>query len=232
LSEDFGGWLVFFFLLVFAAGFVLFGLGAVLWTFIFPLVRPQLVVSRWGVEASWWKPGGRTIRFAAPWTGIVSLGGQFLPRRWPMPDGLIVTITAHGTTADQNRLMGRKPAMVTHRVSTMLHGRSRDVLAFVVQVGGAAPGQGWGRYEATQRGQSGVRSAPPQLDTKIPQPPRRRLGDPQRPEGSGPQGLNQANRPGPASRCDSGQAEALAEPVDLIAQFGRNRIAELGVPFL
>src|SRR5699024_10706701 len=76
------------------------------------------------------------------------------------------------------------------------------------------------------------RSAPPQRDTKIPQPPRRRLGDPQRPEGSGPQGLNQANRPGPASRCDSGQAEALAEPVDLIAQFGRNRIAELGVPFL
>src|SRR5699024_11949811 len=55
LSEDFGGWLVFFVLLVFAAGFVLFGLGAVLWTFIFPIVRPQLVVSRWGVEASWWK---------------------------------------------------------------------------------------------------------------------------------------------------------------------------------
>jgi hypothetical protein len=141
LSEDFGGWLVFFFLLVFAAGFVLFGLGAVLWTFIFPIVRPHLVVSRWGVEASWWKPGGRTIRFAAPWTGIVSLGGQFLPRRWPMPDGLIVTITAHGTTADQNRSMGRKPAMVTHRVSNMLHGRSRDVLAFLVQVRGAPPGQ-------------------------------------------------------------------------------------------
>src|SRR5699024_10172315 len=220
LSEDFGGWLVFFVLLVFAAGFVLFGLGAVLWTFIFPIVRPQLVVSRWGVEASWWKPGGRTIRFAAPWTGIVSLGGQFLPRRWPMPDGLIVTITAHGTTADMNRMMCRKAAMVTHRVSTMLHGRSRDVLAFLVQVRGAPPGQ------------SRVRSVPPQRDTKIPQPPRRRLGDPQRPEGSGPQGLNQANRPGPASRCDSGQAEALAEPVDLIAQCGRNRIGGLGVPYL
>src|SRR5699024_10106341 len=75
LSDDFGGWLVFFFLLVFAAGFVLFGLGAVLWTFIFPLVRPQLVVSRWGVEASWWKPGGRPMRCAAPWTGDVSQGG-------------------------------------------------------------------------------------------------------------------------------------------------------------
>ena len=58
-----------------------------------------------------------------------------------MPDGLIVTITAHGTTAHQNRLMGRKAAMVTHRVSTMLHGRSRDVLAFLVQVRGAPPGQ-------------------------------------------------------------------------------------------
>jgi hypothetical protein len=108
LSEDFGGWLVFFVLLVFAAGFVLFGLGAVLWTFIFPLVRPQLVVSRWGVEASWWKPGGRTIPFAAPWTGIVSLGGQFLPRRWPMPDGLIVTITAHGTTAASEQVDGQE----------------------------------------------------------------------------------------------------------------------------
>src|SRR5699024_1720821 len=97
LSEDFGGWLVFFALLVFAAGSVLFGLGAVLWTFIFPIVRPQLVVSRWGVEAPWWKPGGRTMQFAAPWTG----------------------------------------------------------------------------------------AAPPQRDTKIPQPPRRRLGDLQRPEDSG-----------------------------------------------
>src|SRR5699024_356507 len=72
-SEDCGGWMVFFLWLGFAAGCVLFGLGAVLWTFIFPRVRPQLVVSRWGVEASWGKPGWRTIRFAAPWTGIVSL---------------------------------------------------------------------------------------------------------------------------------------------------------------
>lgn len=49
LSPGFGGWAVFFFLVVFAIGLVLFGFGAVLWTFVFPFVRPQLVVSRWGV---------------------------------------------------------------------------------------------------------------------------------------------------------------------------------------
>ena len=47
-SPGFGGWPVFFLLVVFAIGLVLFGFGAVLWTFVFPFVRPQLVVSRWG----------------------------------------------------------------------------------------------------------------------------------------------------------------------------------------
>lgn len=135
LSDDFAGWPVFFLLLVFAAGLLLFGTGAVMWTFVFPFVRPQFVVSRWGVESSRWKPGGRVRQFAAPWSGIVDIGGEFQRRKWPLPDALVVTITARGATAHQNALIGnvRKPEMVTFRVLRELRARPRDVLVFLMQ---------------------------------------------------------------------------------------------------
>ncbi|WP_166821689.1 hypothetical protein [Brevibacterium limosum] len=139
LSPDFGGWLVFFFMLLFALALLMFGVGAVLWAFVFPFVRPQVVVSQWGVESSWWKPGGRIRQFAAPWSGIVDIGGEFQWRKWPLPDALIVTITARGATAHQNALIGnvRKPEMVTYRVLRELKARPRDVLVFLMQIRGA-----------------------------------------------------------------------------------------------
>ena len=136
LSPGFGGWPVFFLLVVFAIGLVLFGFGAVLWTFVFPFVRPQFVVSRWGVESSWWKPGGRVRQFATPWSGVVDVGGEFHWRKYPLPDALNVTITARGATVHQNALIGnvRKREMVTYRVLRELKARPRDVLVFLREV--------------------------------------------------------------------------------------------------
>ena len=136
LSPGFGGWPVFFLLVVFAIGLVLFGFGAVLWTFVFPFVRPQFVVSRWGVESSWWKPGGRVRQFATPWSGVVDIGGEFHWRKGVLPDALNVTITARGATVHQNALIGnvRKPEMVTYRVLRELKARPRDVLVFLREV--------------------------------------------------------------------------------------------------
>ena len=136
LSPGFGGWLVFLLLVVFAVALVLFGFGAMLWTFVFPFVRPQFVVSRRGVESTWWKPGGRVRQFAAPWSGVVDIGGEFQWRKYPLPDALVVTITAHGATAHQNSLIGnaREPEMVTYRVLRELKARPRDVLVFLLEV--------------------------------------------------------------------------------------------------
>ena len=135
-SPGFGGWPVFFLLVVFAIGLVLFGFGAVLWTFVFPFVRPQLVVSRWGVESSRWKPGGQVRQFATPWSGVVDIGGEFQWRRGAIPDALIVTITARGAAVHQNALIGKakKPEMVTYRVLRELKARPRDVLVFLREV--------------------------------------------------------------------------------------------------
>ncbi|SDS08301.1 hypothetical protein SAMN04489752_0942 [Brevibacterium siliguriense] len=139
MSPGFGGWPVFFFLVVFAIGLVLFGIGALLWTFVFPFVRPQFVVSRWGVESSWWKPGRRGRQFATPWSGVVDIGGEFQWRKYPFPDALVVTITARGATAHQNALIGtvRRPEMVTYRVLRELKAKPRDVLVFLREVHGA-----------------------------------------------------------------------------------------------
>jgi len=139
MSPGFGGWPVFFFLVVFAIGLVLFGVGAVLWTFVFPLLRPQSVISRWGVESSRWKPGGRLRQFATPWSGVVDIGGEFEWRKYPLPDALFVTITARGPTAHQNALIGkpRKPEKVTYRLLKELKAKPRDVLVFLREVHGA-----------------------------------------------------------------------------------------------
>lgn len=136
MSPGFGGWPVFFFLVVFAVGLVLFGFGAVLWTFVLPFVRPQLVVSRWGVESSRWRPGGRLSQFATPWSGVVDIGGEFHWRKGAIPDALNVTITARGATVRQNAQIGnvRKPEMVTYRVLRELKARPRDVLVFLREV--------------------------------------------------------------------------------------------------
>ncbi|MGO3021919.1 MAG: hypothetical protein ACTIIH_01610 [Brevibacterium sp.] len=136
LSPGFGGWLVFFLLVVFAIGLALFGIGALLWTFVFPFVRPQFVVSRWGVESSWWKPGGRVMQFATPWSGVVDIGGEFHWRKGAIPDALVVTITARGVTAHRNALIGnvKSPEMVTYRVLRELKAKPRDVLVFLREV--------------------------------------------------------------------------------------------------
>ena len=136
MSPDFGGWILLLFMLVFAIGLVMFGFGAVLWTFVFPFMRPQLVVSRWGVESSRWKPGGQVRQFATPWSGVVDIGGEFQWRRGAIPDALIVTITARGAAVHQNALIGKakKPEMVTYRVLRELKARPRDVLVFIREV--------------------------------------------------------------------------------------------------
>lgn len=136
MSPGFGGWPVCFLLAVFAIGLALFGVGALLWTFVFPVVRPQFVVSRWGVESSWWKPGGRVRQFATPWSGIVDIGGEFQWRKGMLPDALVVTITARGVTAHRNALIGnvRLPELVTYRVSRELKAKPRDVLVFLREV--------------------------------------------------------------------------------------------------
>ncbi|WP_172171694.1 hypothetical protein [Brevibacterium sp. CT2-23B] len=136
MSPGFGGWPVFFLLAVFAIGLALIGVGALLWTFVFPVVRPQFVVSRWGVESSWWKHGGRVRQFATPWSGIVDIGGEFQWRKGMLPDALVVTITARGVTAHRNALIGnvRLPELVTYRVSRRLKAKPRDVLVFLREV--------------------------------------------------------------------------------------------------
>src|SRR5699024_9461511 len=67
--------------LLFVAGFVLFGFGALLWTFVFPVVRPRLVVSRWGVRSTGSQPGGVFTLFAVAWADVVQVGRPFAPTR-------------------------------------------------------------------------------------------------------------------------------------------------------
>ncbi|MCU4295498.1 hypothetical protein D3I60_00105 [Brevibacterium permense] len=98
-----------------------------------------MVISRWGVESSRWRPEGRLSQFATPWSGVVDIGGEFEGRKYPLPDALFVTITARGATAHQNALIGkpRKPEKVTCRVSRELKAKPRDVLVFLREVHGA-----------------------------------------------------------------------------------------------
>lgn len=143
LSQNFGGWAQFIMGLVLVAGLILFGLGSVLWTFVFPVVRPRMIVSQWGVQTVGSKPGGHFTLFAAAWSDIVEVDGFYTTTRWPFPSMLHVKINARGGSVERNVLIQprRKPATVVHPVSPMLQGRARDVLAFLVKVQ-AADGEG------------------------------------------------------------------------------------------
>lgn len=136
LADDFTGWVQLVFGLLLFMGLILFAFGAVLWTFVYPLVRPRTIVSRWGVQIVVSKPGGQFTLFKAAWSDVVRVGGIYTVVRWPFPPMLTVTITARGHSVEQNTLVrpGRRPETVTRNMSRMLRGRPLDVLAFLVQV--------------------------------------------------------------------------------------------------
>lgn len=129
-----GGWMQAGMGLLFVAGFLLFGLGALLWTFVFPIVRPRTVVSRWGIESIGSKPGGVFTLFAVAWTDVVHVGGQFTATRWPFPPVLHVMVTARADGVRRARWVRSRAqgSTVVHGVNGMLRGRRRDVLAFLV----------------------------------------------------------------------------------------------------
>lgn len=142
LAQDFGGWAQLFLGLVLLAGLILFGFGAVLWTFIYPVVRPRMLVSRWGVQtvvskpAVVSKPGGRITLFAAAWSDISEVDGFYTATRLPFVWVLHGRITARGKSVEHNALIRsrKKHTTFVHTVSGMLQGRARDVLAFLIQV--------------------------------------------------------------------------------------------------
>lgn len=139
LSDDFAGWVQLFFVLLLFAGLILFAFGAVLWTFVFPLVRPRMVVSQWGIQTVVSKPGGQFVLFTAAWSDVERVGGIYTVTRWPFPPMLSVTITARGQSVERNTLIRprRMTETVTSTVSRLLTGRPRDVLALLVQAHGA-----------------------------------------------------------------------------------------------
>lgn len=136
LSDEFTGWLQLVFGLLLFMGLILFAFGAVLWTFVYPLVRPRTIVSRWGVQMVVSKPGGQFALFKAAWSDVVRVSGIYTAMRRPFPPMLTVTITARGHSVEQNTLIRprRRPETVTGNMSRLLRGRPRDVLAFLVQV--------------------------------------------------------------------------------------------------
>lgn len=150
LSQDFGGWAQFIMGVVLFTGLILFGFGAVVWTFVFPAVRPRMIVSQWGVRTVGSKPGGQFTLFAAAWSDNVEVDGFYTSTRWPFPSMLHVKIIARGDSVERNVLIQprKKPATVVHPVSPMLQGRTRDVLAFLVEVQAAV---GEGRDTGCQR---------------------------------------------------------------------------------
>lgn len=135
-SDDFAGWLQLIFGLLLFLGLILFAFGGVLWTFVYPLVRPRTIVSRWGVQMVVSKPGGQFTLFKTAWSDVVRVGGICTPMRWPFPPMLTVTITAGGHSVEQKTLIRprRRPEAVTGNMSRLLPGRPRDVLAFLVQL--------------------------------------------------------------------------------------------------
>lgn len=136
LSDEFGGWMKLFYGLVLFVGLILWAFGAVMWTFIFPLVRPRLIVSMWGIRTVGSKPGGRITLFKAAWSDIACIGGIRRATRWPLPPLVRVTITAGGESVERKTLLRSRgnPETVTGTVSGHLRGQPRDVLAFLVQV--------------------------------------------------------------------------------------------------
>lgn len=155
LSVDFAGWVQLVFGLLLFMGLILFGFGAVLWTFVYPMVRPRTIVSRWGVQAVVSKPGGPLTLFEAAWSDIVAVGGGIYSfTRWPFPPVLTVRISAQGKSVQRKVLIRprRMPETVVANISGMLRGRPRDVLAFLVQVQTAVDE---GRYVGSWRAGSG-----------------------------------------------------------------------------
>lgn len=135
LSHDFGGWPQLVLGLVFISGLILFGAGAVLWTVVFPMVRPRMIVSRWGIRTVGSKPGGRFMLFAAAWPDVIKVDGYYTSTRWPFPPMLHLRITARGESVQRKGLirMRRRRATVVNQVNGLLQGRVRDVLAILVQ---------------------------------------------------------------------------------------------------
>lgn len=137
LSDDFVGWAQLIFGLLLFMGLILFGFGSVLWTFVYPLVRPRTIVSRWGVQTVVSKPGGPLTLFEAAWSDIIAVGGGIYAfTRWPFPPVLTVRISARGKSVQRKVLIRprRIPEIVIANISGLLRGRPRDVLAFLVQV--------------------------------------------------------------------------------------------------
>lgn len=131
-----GGVLQFLLGLVFIVGLLLFGFGALLWTFIFPVVRPRMIVSWWGVQSIGWKPGGAFTLFSAPWASIVRVDGMIVPTRRPFPPTLHVVLTAHASGVQRApwiRARSKGPTVV-YGVNTMLRGRRREIMAFLMNV--------------------------------------------------------------------------------------------------
>lgn len=122
--------------LMFVAGLILFGFGALLWTFVFPVVRPRMIISRWGIESIGWKPGGVFTLFSVAWADVVQVGGQITPTRWPFPPTLQVLLTARADGVRRVRWVRVRPQWETveHVVNGMLRGRRRDVLALLSAV--------------------------------------------------------------------------------------------------
>lgn len=135
-SDDFAGWGLLLCGVLFVIGLFLFGFGAVTWGFVYPVIRPRTIVSRWGVETLGWKPGGTFTLFQAAWPDIVRIGGTYTAMKWPFPSVLRVTITAQGDSVRRGSLLRIRtgPDEVIETVSWMLRGRPRDVLAFLVGV--------------------------------------------------------------------------------------------------
>lgn len=122
--------------LIFVVALVLFGFGAVVWTFVYPVLRPRTIVSRWGIQSLFWRPGGTHTLFETSWSDVETLGGLFTATRWPFPPTLRVTITARGNSVLRNVLFrpGLRLKTLDITVNPMLRGRPRDVLAFLLHV--------------------------------------------------------------------------------------------------
>lgn len=131
-----GGVLMFLFGLLLVAGLLLFAVGCVMWTFVFPVVRPRLAVSWWGVQSVAWKPGGLLTLFAAPWPAVILVDGFHTATKWPFPDTLHVRINARGHGVERARpvRVRQQDTWMEYEVNGQLRGRKREILAFLQQV--------------------------------------------------------------------------------------------------
>jgi hypothetical protein len=128
--------LTFLFGLLLVAGLLLFAVGCVMWTFVFPVVRPRLAVSWWGIQSVAWKPGGLFTLFAAPWPAIMVVHGYHTATRWPFPDTLHVQVSARGHSVERASVVRvrEKSTLVDYEINSQLRGRKREILAFLLRV--------------------------------------------------------------------------------------------------